>query len=346
MEMTKKIKILHLEDEETDADLVSRILKKTMVPPDIMVVDNKEDFVEGIIKFSPDVILSDHTLPSFNSAQALNIFQQSGLRIPFILVTATISEEYAVSVIKAGADDYILKDRLEKLPEAITSSLQKIEAQVKVESDQAHSIKEIANAVLTAHEQERSLMGTELLENINQILAASNLYIDCAISEEDKRMIFMQNSKKFILMAIDEIKKISQIIMPPILGDIGLLGSITNLIETKKQSTTTVVTSDWQSFNEKKVNDKLQLTIYRIVQEHFNNIIKYAHAKNAFIFIYQKENLLELIIKDDGIGFDSSAPRKGVGLQNIKTRSEIHNGKMVLETFPGQGCVLKVEFPL
>ena len=117
--MTNKIKILHLEDVEFDAELVSRVLKKGDIDAEIRVVDNKEAFVAELIEFAPDVILSDHTLPSMNSKEALTIFLQSGLKIPFILVTATISEEYAVSVIKAGANDYILKDHLERLPDAI-----------------------------------------------------------------------------------------------------------------------------------------------------------------------------------------------------------------------------------
>ena len=233
--MTKKIKILHLEDVESDADLVSRMLKKENIDAEIMVVDNKEDYVKAIVEYTPDIILSDHTLPSFNSSEALHIFLQSGMKIPFILVTATVSEEYAVSVIKAGANDYVLKDHLEKLPEAITNSLKKIETEINIETQKALKVKEKTNAVLVAQEIERSQMAYELLENINQILAASNLYIDCAISEEDKRMTFIESSKKYILMAIDEIKRLSQVIMPPTFEVIGLIDSVKNWIEFKQQ---------------------------------------------------------------------------------------------------------------
>src|SRR5665647_2963218 len=266
--MTKKIRILHLEDVEIDADLVSRILKKGKIESEIRVVDNKEAYVEALIEFAPDVILADHTLPSFNSSEALNIFLQSGMKIPFILVTGTVSEEFAVQCIKNGAADYILKDHLEKLPEAIINSLEKIESEINLENQKALHIKEKTNAVLIAHEQERSQMTNELLENINQILAASNLYIDCAISEADKRMIFMQNSKKYILMAIDEIKKLSQVIMPPTFEEIGLIDSLNNWIEFKQQQKNEMhFITEWENFNDRVTSDKLQLTIYRIVQE-------------------------------------------------------------------------------
>lgn len=344
--MRNTLKILHLEDVEFDADLVSRVLKKEKFVSEIKVVDTKEAYVQALIEFAPDVVLSDHTLPSFNSREALNIFLQSGMKIPFILVTATISEEYAVSVIKAGANDYIVKDHLEKLPEAIVNSIQKIELEINLENEKALNIKEKTNAVLMAHEHERSQMANELLENINQILAASNLYIDCAISEVDKRAIFMNNSKKYILMAIDEIKKLSHVIMPPTFEVIGLLDSLKNWIDFKQLQHEINFNTEWVGYDDKAVNDKVQLTIYRIVQEQLNNTIKYSNAQNVYISLRQTSNLLELVIEDDGVGFNITEHTNGVGLKNINTRTEIHNGSVVLESAPGKGCKLAIVFPL
>lgn len=162
---------------------------------------------------------------------------------------------------------------------------------------------------MVAQEHERSLMANELLENINQILAASNLYIDCAISEEDKRMIFMLNSKKYILMAIDEIKNLSQVIMPPTLEEIGLIDSLNNWITFKQQQNGMNFITEWKNFNDQLTDHKLQLTIYRIVQEQLNNTIKYSHAQNVYISLEQTEDTLELMIKDDGVGFDTSKIR-------------------------------------
>ncbi|MEO6722314.1 MAG: response regulator [Ferruginibacter sp.] len=343
--MTNPIKILHLEDEENDADLVRMAVKSSNLSADIMVVDNKQSYIDALYKFSPDVILSDHSLPSFNSEEAFNIFLSTGRTIPFILVTANISEEYAVSIIKAGAHDYILKDRIELLPEAIVNSLKKIESDTNLVKEKELKVKEKTEAVIVAQEKERSHMGNELLENINQILAASNLYIDCAISDEAKRMDFMYNSKKFILMAIDEIKKLSQLIMPPTMGDIGLIDSLNNLIESARPPEQMNVITEWNSFNE-NTGDKLKLSIYRIVQEQLSNILKYAKANNAWLSLHQTPGLVELVIKDDGVGFDSTQKQKGVGLQNISTRAEMHDGKMLLESSPGKGCVLTVQFPV
>lgn len=342
----KKIKILHLEDAGADADFVKRVLQKAKMNIEIMVVDTKETYVAALIEFVPDVILSDHSLPSFNSEEALSIFLHSGLQIPFILVTATMSEEYAVSVIKAGAHDYILKDHLNKLPEAIINAIEKIELAINLENEKTLNIKQKTNAVLVAHEIERSEMGSELLQNINQILAAANLYIDCAISDTDKRTLFMQNSKKYILMAINEIKKISHVIMPPILEEIGLIGSLNDWIEFEHKEMGMNIRTDWKNFDDKTANNKLQLTIYRIVQEQLNNTIKYSAAQNIYISLEQISNSIELIIKDDGVGFDTSKNTIGVGLQNINTRAEIHNGTVLLESELGKGCLLKIVFPI
>ncbi len=343
--MTNQIKILHLEDEETDADLVRLTLNRANLSAEIMVVDNKQTYMDALHDFTPDVILSDHSLPSFNSEEALNLFLQTGRPIPFILVTANISEEYAVSILKAGAHDYILKDSLQQLPSAIIGSLKKIESALNLEKEKELKVKEKTGAVITAQEKERSKMGNELLENINQILAASNLYIDCAISDEAKRMDFMLSSKKYILMAIDEIKKISQVIMPPTMGVIGLLDSLNNLIDHHHPKRQMNFITEWNGFNEYTTNDNLKLSIYRIVQEQLNNILLHSNAENAWFSLKQTDEFIELLIKDDGVGFNLSEDVNGVGLQNINTRAEMHDGVMHLESAPGKGCTLSVQFP-
>ena len=123
--MNKTIRILHLEDLPTDAELVSRELKKGKIRFEGLVVDNKNDFIKALEEFSPDIILSDHNLPTLNSIDALRIVRDKGLKIPIILVTAAMSEEFAVNVMKGGAVDYILKDRLQRLPAAVISTMEK-----------------------------------------------------------------------------------------------------------------------------------------------------------------------------------------------------------------------------
>ncbi|NEN24392.1 PAS domain S-box protein [Cryomorpha ignava] len=127
--MKTKLKILHLEDTPTDAELVERELKKANIQFEKLVVGNKTAFEKALKEFAPDIIISDHTLPSFDSLEAIKMIKRQGLKIPIILVTATVSDEYAVEIMKAGADDYILKDRLHRLPQAVVNAMEKNRAE-------------------------------------------------------------------------------------------------------------------------------------------------------------------------------------------------------------------------
>ena len=123
--MKAVLKILHLEDLPDDAELVARELKKAGIIYETILADSKIEFIDALKEYSPDIILSDHSLPAFDSHEALKIVKELGIRVPFILVTATVSEEYAVNIMKEGASDYILKDRLQRLPNAILRALEK-----------------------------------------------------------------------------------------------------------------------------------------------------------------------------------------------------------------------------
>ncbi len=137
--MGQLLRILHLEDIATDAELIERQLKKSALNFEITVVDNRQSYIEALEKFRPDIVLSDNSLPSFNAMGALNILQQLKMNIPFILVTGNISEEFVAEIIKSGATDYILKDRLQRLPNAIASAIDKF----RLEKEKQQFIAEI-----------------------------------------------------------------------------------------------------------------------------------------------------------------------------------------------------------
>ena len=132
--ISKPIRILHVEDNRPDSDLVRFILKKANINVKILVVEDRKEFIDSLYHFNPDIILSDHTLPSFNSIEVIRILKDMKIDIPVILITGTVSEEFAVLIMKEGASDYLLKDRLERLPIAITQVLEKWEINKDVES--------------------------------------------------------------------------------------------------------------------------------------------------------------------------------------------------------------------
>ncbi len=119
----KQLQLLLLEDMVSDSDLIRIVLKRSGMDFVMDVVEHKEAFISALDKGQYDAILADHSLPQFSAAQALEIVNQRKAGIPFILVTGYISEEYAVQMIKDGASDYILKDRLQRLPSALQSAI-------------------------------------------------------------------------------------------------------------------------------------------------------------------------------------------------------------------------------
>lgn len=133
--MEPEIKILIVEDSVDDVLLMEHQLRKEGVLFNTLIVEDRESYEKALSKFKPDIIVSDHSLPQFDSLAALKIFQSyKKIYNPaavFILVTGTVSEEFAVQIMKSGADDYILKDRLTRLPSAIMNALEKNRLKVK-----------------------------------------------------------------------------------------------------------------------------------------------------------------------------------------------------------------------
>jgi two-component system, NarL family, sensor histidine kinase NreB len=127
--MPEQLKILMLEDTPADAEIIQRLLLKEKLRFEFSLAINKEAYLLALDQFVPDVILSDNSLPQFNSVDALEIARQRFPGIPFIMVTGAASEEFAADIIKSGADDYILKDRLNKLPAAIDTALKQRKAE-------------------------------------------------------------------------------------------------------------------------------------------------------------------------------------------------------------------------
>lgn len=122
--MNSSLKVLMLEDSQTDAEIIRRQLVKENHHQFIFEqVDTRDKYLQQLEQFQPDLILADNALPQFDAAEALQILNSKKLHIPFILVTGTVSEEFAADIIKKGADDFILKDRLARLTASIDNAL-------------------------------------------------------------------------------------------------------------------------------------------------------------------------------------------------------------------------------
>ncbi len=119
------LKILIVEDLATDVEIARRSLKKEKISFTDRVVDTAEDFEKALAEFKPDLIISDYAMPRFDGMSALKITRSRPYYIPFIVLTGSMNEETAVACMKAGADDYVLKEKIRRLPFAVREVLQK-----------------------------------------------------------------------------------------------------------------------------------------------------------------------------------------------------------------------------
>lgn len=177
-QIKKDIKILLLEDNAADADLIVRYLIKSGLSFTSKVVESRRLFEESLLTFSPDIILSDYSLPAFDAVSAFKIIKERDLKIPFIIVSGTIGEENAVRLIKEGVTDYVSKNNFSSLLQKITRALKEAEELIEKE-DLLERLKTQTAALLIANQElefqnaEKEKRAIELL-NANKELLAFN----------------------------------------------------------------------------------------------------------------------------------------------------------------------------
>src|SRR5476651_2591023 len=106
------LRLLLLEDSDSDAALVLTELRRGGFAPKVRHIETREAFTKALSEGPWDVIIVDYGLPAFSGLEALEIYKRSGLDVPFILVSGTVGEDLAVEAMKAGGHDYMLKDKL------------------------------------------------------------------------------------------------------------------------------------------------------------------------------------------------------------------------------------------
>ncbi|MEO6638963.1 MAG: PAS domain S-box protein [Ginsengibacter sp.] len=218
------------------------------------------------------------------------------------------------------------------------------ELEEKVEMEKANRQKEITDAVFEAHENERLEIGRELHDNINQILGAVRLYIGMAKKNPVDRDTLLDNASTFVLSAIEEIRKLSRNLVAPI-KEISIAEAIEDLTKEIMLVHPIQITFAVKDFVEAGLTEKFKLNIFRIVQEQINNILKHAKAKNIFITIDAcNSKTLTFTIEDDGVGFDTTRKVDGLGLTNIKSRTELYNGSFKMTSAPQKGSMLSISF--
>lgn len=221
---------------------------------------------------------------------------------------------------------------------------EKIQLQNELVEEKIRRQQEIAQAVIDAQESERETLGRELHDNISQVLTTARLYLNCAKDTPSLQESMIKRSVDTISSAIEEIRRLSKSMIETFHKEVGLELSLNDLIENVRVTQQFSIDLEFKVRDEKKLDDKLKMTIFRIVQEQLNNTVKYAAASQVYIAIVQKDRHLQITIADDGKGFDTSKKRTGIGITNIISRTELFNGRVKIESAPGHGCRMQVNF--
>ena len=121
--MAQSLRVLILEDREPDARVVMAELRRAGYDLQWQRVDTERDYIAGL-ETNPDIVLADYNLPQFSAPEALQILRKTQMDIPFIIISGTIGEEVAVAAMKEGATDFLLKDRMGRLGQAVNQAME------------------------------------------------------------------------------------------------------------------------------------------------------------------------------------------------------------------------------
>jgi signal transduction histidine kinase len=368
--MENGLKVLVLEDMDEDLEMITRSLKKAGLNFEAKRVDTREEFINALQDYPADIILSDHALPQFNSAEALKLCRNLGLHIPFIVVTGAVSEEFAVNSLKQGADNYVLKTNLARLPSAINSALK--HRQDEVAKLRAKEALLIQNEELKKINRELDSFVYSVSHNLKAPLMSVLGLINLAKMEDEKHgnifnsyfsmmeksihklddtlkeiLEYSRNARKELTIEPVDIRKI-------IYDNLERMQYLPGSDAIRKEISIDV-SSDFHS-------DAYRIGV--IFNNLISNAIKYSdlHKTDPFLEITVRvdEEKAVIMVEDNGIGIAKEYISKvfdmffratmakdgaGLGLYIVKETVEKLRGKINIESEPRVGTAFKLELP-
>ena len=204
--------------------------------------------------------------------------------------------------------------------------------------------RKIIEATLYGKELEKAEMGKELHDNINQMLSTVKLYHEMALSKKEMTSEFIEKATEILMTTIEEIRGLSKTLVAADVENISLLESVNDLISTIRHARPIKI-SFFASKN-KDLPGKVKITLFRIIQEQLNNVLKHAQATKVVIRLFIGTTHIRLSIRDDGKGFNVSERKAGIGLKNIMSRAQCYNGEVKIDSAPGEGCSMAISIPL
>ncbi|ANQ17372.1 cache domain-containing protein [Vibrio natriegens] len=207
------------------------------------------------------------------------------------------------------------------------------------------NLKELAYKTVMFQEDEKKHLARELHDGINQLLVSSKCHLDLMSHrlEDEKLKQHLDKSQRSLVTAINEVRHISHQLRPSALDDIGLEAALTTLLQDFHSHSGIDIDSHFDT-QQQKLTSEVATTLYRVAQESLNNIEKHAKAKKVTVILQKMGNMLQLLIRDDGIGFvvNQAVHRQGIGLRNMQERVEFIGGEFEMMSELGLGTEITV----
>lgn len=368
--VNRPLRVLIVEDSEDDAELVCFALREGGYEPVFDRVDNAERMSAALAR-DWDLVIADHTMPTFDAPRALRMLQESGKDLPFIIVSGSINEEIAVSAMRAGAHDFIMKDRLTRLVPAVARELReaqgrserrRAERELKVLEaryqdrlqDQAKRLQILSRRLLDAQETERRAVARELHDEIGQVLTAVKIHLQALeqpARNKASASLTLRETIDIVEHAIQLVRDRSMDLRPALLDDFGLVPAIRWYVERHAARAGFKVELNADP-HMARVPTGLETACFRIIQEAVTNVMRHAKATEIDIDIENTSDGVRFSIRDNGVGFDVSAARRrallggSIGIAGMQERVEFLGGTLDIASAPGTGTHIEVFLPL
>ncbi len=222
----------------------------------------------------------------------------------------------------------------------------KVLLQKKLDAERDLYNRKITFAAIKGQELERARVGSELHDNVNQVLTTVKLYLElCKDGRVDSNDILSKCSY-LLNNTINEIRNLSKQLSAPSLGKINFREALNDLVESIGAASQISINLHIGLKNCSEMDSELHLAIYRILQEQLTNIMKYARATRVQIELENSSDRLELLIRDNGVGFDTSQRTNGIGLTNMRSRAAILGGTVEIQSQVHKGTTVFTYFPI
>ncbi|WP_339699573.1 response regulator [uncultured Roseivirga sp.] len=344
------MKILLIEDNENDIFLIKEYLRLiNFSNAEVTALSTSKEVREILKENTFDLALLDLTLPDTTGISSFESLMSCSPEFPIIVLTGLEDQEIAKEIIHKGAQDYLVKGVYQ--PKDLMKSIEYSIERYQWFMDRYKMERKYVNAIIKGAETERTRIARDLHDGVVQTLTISLLTLDLLIKKNpefiEKNSVLVDKTRKHLKNSVDEVRNIAHSLIPNAFQNTGLKLALSELMEDIRSLASIKVDFKYDIVSENISEDKY-MTIYRVIQEIFNNMIKHAQATECLVSFTQKENVVNILIKDNGRGFDldSINIKPSFGIDNIQSRVNLLNGTCTLDSKKGEGTSYEISFPM